>query len=68
MNRYDHTFDATIKRIFGPGARLTATLGTVKRPGQLRIVLDHRVLGIGRTFADALQDAQRQLMKDHIAV
>lgn len=68
MNRYDQTFDATVKRIFGPEARMTATLGTVKRPGQLRIVLDHRVLGIGRTFADALQDAQRQLMKDAIVI
>lgn len=68
MNRYDQTFDATVKRIFGPEAQMTATLGTVKRPGQLRIVLDHRVLGIGRTFADALQDAQRQLMKDAIVI
>jgi hypothetical protein len=68
MNRYDETFDATVKRIFGPNARLVATTGTVKRPGQLRILLDRRVLGIGRTFADALQDAQRQLTKDGLSV
>jgi hypothetical protein len=68
MNRYDETFDATVKRIFGPNARLVATVGPLKRPGQLRIVLDRRVLGIGRTFAEALQDALRQMWKDTIAV
>lgn len=68
MDRFSDTFDATVKRIFGPNARLFATVGTMKGPGQLRILLDRRVLGIGRTFADALQDAQRQLTKDEIAV
>lgn len=68
MPRYDDTLEATIKRIFGPAARLTGTVGTMKRPGEIRIILDRRMLGIGPTFAMALQDAQRQVRKEHLAV
>lgn len=64
MDRRNEVFDAMLKRIFGPEARLSGSLGTCKRRGVIRIVVGRRVLGIGPTFEAALQDAQRQVTKD----
>lgn len=64
MDRRNEVFDAMLKRIFGPEARLSGSVGTRKRPGVIRIVVGRRVLGTGPTFEAALQDAQRQVAKD----
>lgn len=69
MDKQNEPFDAIVKRVFGPEARLTGSVGTGKGPGHVRILVDRvllpsRVLGIGPTFEAALQDAQRQVTKD----
>ena len=67
MDRHNEVFGGMVQRVFGPDARLAGSIGTVKRPGELRIVVGRRVLGTGPTFAAALQDAQRQVRKEHTA-
>ena len=36
MDRHNETFDAMVKRLFGPDARLAGSVGTLERPGDLR--------------------------------
>jgi len=45
-----------VRRLFGPSVRLDGSIGSQKAPGELRIVLDGRTLGEGRSFGQALQD------------
>jgi hypothetical protein len=45
-----------VARLFGPHAILGGELGTPKRPGELRIVVDGRLLGRGGNFEQALAD------------
>ncbi len=55
MTRQDEVFDGIVKRVFGPAAELGGSIGTVKRPGELRVVVAGRTIGRGANFADALQ-------------
>lgn len=57
MRRYEETFDPVVKRIFGPAAAVAGSIGTVRRPGEIRIVVEGAALGVGRTFEAALQAA-----------
>lgn len=45
-----------VARLFGGAATISGSIGSQKAPGELRIVLDGRTLGEGRSFGQALQD------------
>ncbi len=56
MDKINQRFDDYAKRIFGPSARIAGSFGTVRQPGDIRIMVDDRLLGTGGTFQDALAD------------
>ena len=61
MDRHNETFDAMVKRVFGPAAELDGSIGSPQQPGIIKIVLDGRTIGVGGSFQEALSDAQRAL-------
>ncbi len=56
MDEALYRLQQTVLRMFGPSARIAGTGGSGRGPGSVRIVLDGRTLGTGRTFEQALQD------------
>ncbi len=44
-----------VARLFDGAATITGSIGSRRGPGELRIVVDGRTLGTGRTFEQALQ-------------
>ena len=49
-----------VRQLFGNDATITGRLGSDRIPGELRIVVSGLPMGVGRTFAAALGDAQRR--------
>lgn len=64
MDRHNETFDHHIKRVFGPAAELAGSIGSERKPGAIRIVLDDRTIGSGPSFETALQAAQRTAARE----
>jgi hypothetical protein len=60
MDRHIRTFDQHAKRVFGPSATVAGSIGSERGPGEIRILLDDRIIGTGPTFEAALQAAQRK--------
>ena len=60
MDEALYRLQQTVLRMFGPSARIAGTGGSGRGPGSVRIVLDGRTLGTGRTFEQAMQDVSRQ--------
>jgi len=61
MDKTNQQIDDQVKRMFGPGAELTGSMGSSVAPGTLEILVSGRVVGTGATFQDALRDAQATL-------
>jgi hypothetical protein len=59
LTMQQEVYDGVAKRLFGAGARLDGSIGTVRHPGELRILLDGRLIGSGPTFEQAIHDARR---------
>lgn len=59
MQRADQTQADQVQRMFGPTASLRESLGTVARPGRQEIRVGERLVGVGVTFHQALEMAQR---------
>ena len=66
MDKQNEQFDNHVKRLFGPAATITGSMGSPVAPGDIRIVLDDHTIGSGGTFREALQEA-RKAMKAEFA-
>ncbi len=58
MDKINQKFDDMVKRVFGTGAVLTGCMGSSRSPGDVRIQIAGRVIGMGDTFQRAFTDAQ----------
>jgi hypothetical protein len=61
MGLYQERHDRLVKLAFGAGARFDGDFGTPSLPGAVRIILDGRTIGTGRTFSAALADVTHRL-------
>jgi hypothetical protein len=55
MDPHTELFAQYVKRVFGSAARLSGSIGTVDRPGEIQIVFDDGVIAAGRTFEETLR-------------
>lgn len=61
MDKVRQSLDDTVKRMFGASAAIDGSFGTTDQPGELRIVLDGRLIGEAATFQGALKAAMREI-------
>jgi len=56
MDEARYRQDQAAKRVFGPSARISGTIGSARGPGVLEIRIDDRTIGRGQSFSAALAD------------
>ena len=64
VDKHTEQLDNHVKRIFGPSATVTGSMGSAVAAGDIRIILDGTTIGSGLTFADALQAARKSAGRD----